>query len=847
MESVLGKYHSSSNVMLPGQEYPLNQNENISYSQSIRTRIELFIHILRNLGESYYSFVEECDNLRDSFTREFAQSAYSSRLILKTIRSLIIEQPNKQPYIAFLLIHIEEDNIHISNTIIEYLLREFQQQLDLTSNNNEIDKFGAETWTNVKMYTRFFSLISPIINLGSIIFHYKNILKLACEMNKKNVILANLILESVLKNIPFLFYFNRQNKILQFEIINLINVMEVDFTTKHNNLGLVRPYYYENLEICNENQVTVSQMKKLLHNGLDKFNKIFPKWTITISDLFSKNIKKQWKLQYPTVKRILTFKEIETNHSWTGIITDSYPYQDYKIQFERTSGHLNKSEIETSSKLIVPDNITDVMHKLEFNKIEGCKTLMQLYNYFQNICSDSNQDKSKKNVYYTVIQTIVSMLLRLPYSIIPTLYYSLVLQEFCRQSPKQFSTIIGKHFRFIHMNLCTSDCKTTLEYEKSHRFQLINFDYKCKCEQLIVDYTTCHLYPYNSKTFLHVNIIKGLASSTPNLQELKMSLSLIFQNILRNKYFDNYSMALYMNHQFNHGNNSFNFEDVGLLCPQDSFPFHETILRILHCTHVYNNDGSKSNRNELVHLVSNIETNNSGFFKNFEVLRVIILIQYICHSGRRSLSNANNYIEVLGDRVFEILEKVKIKSSNLQFIVTGSIIRYWNKNTSTRFLLLNSFKQSDLISDLVVIEFSFYDVNQELKLLISYGAREYFPETLDENIQCAADSKYYIFLRSYKLAMKIISDSLNEMEIKDDTIIAHPELFDAEDAPNDYANDKWKYLEDVKLIKCVFRKFYCIYRKISGILFSILLQINLMHFQTIEGIAAWIKECQILS
>ncbi|SMN18829.1 similar to Saccharomyces cerevisiae YMR125W STO1 Large subunit of the nuclear mRNA cap-binding protein complex, interacts with Npl3p to carry nuclear poly(A)+ mRNA to cytoplasm [Maudiozyma saulgeensis] len=846
MVSILEETHSSSNVIRSNIEITLKHRGENLYNRPTKHHIEQCVNEIRHIGESSCSFVEECSVLKDMISREISLSSNSSEAIFKTINALIIEQPHKQPDVAFLIIGIAEDEPQVSILIISYLIQELQTQLDLTRNNNKLETSPVEPWTAIKLFTRFLSLLSPILNLRDIVNHYKSILKLAYEINNKNAVLGNLILESVLLNIPYLFYFNRKNKILQFEIINLINVTEVNFTGNHQVIDLYHPFCLENVKNSNKSQVTIAELKQLLYGGLDKFNKIFPESINTISELSCKKLDQQWTLHYPTVSSILALKETQTNNYFTDCLWNSPLYQDYEAQFGKISNTSNKTPIKKYSKQVVRDNIIDIVHNIEFNKIEACEKLMQFHKYFQDIYLNCGWDDCTENIYRIVIQTIVSLLLRLPHSTIPNVYYATLLQQFCKKSPKQFAPLIGEHFRFLYKNLYNLDYETNLEFEKWFRFQVTNFNYQWKWDEWIDDCDKYQVYSYNAKWIFHVNVVKRLASSTSNLQEFKMSLPLTFQNILSKKYFDNYNMIQYMNNLFDFDHNCIDFEDVGLLYLQDGFPFNQTVLHILDCMHIRNNDGTNGDINELIHLVEQIGKDNLKFFKNFEIFKIIILIQCICHSGRRSLSHANRYIEALGDTIFEIFQQVEINKNYLQFVVIDSVIRYWNSNVSTGFLLINSFKQFDFVSDLVIVDFLFCDANHELKIITNYEAREYLLQTLEENMRWSEGSNYELFIRSYRLTLKIISDALNELNIGDQTTITLPDFMEESETQRRNSNSTWKYFEGIKLIKCLLRKFHCVYRQLTDILFDLPHQIDLTHFQTIERIALWIKECQNL-
>lgn len=820
-------------------------------SPSIETDpLEDVITRFKYIGDYGISLVEECVVLTDMITTAFYQQDYNAEAILMTTRAMIVEQPHKQPNIAFLYIQISKMDPELANKMIMSVIHEFQEQLNLTvkNGNNILQTSIAGPWTTIKLLTRFISLLSPIINNKNLIEHYRNIIQLACEMNRRKFTLANLVLESALINIPYLFYYNRQNKILLFEMLTLINETESTFKENSSNVNLFKPFCLtdeDNSNVLGGN-ISLKKIKLLLNNGLENFNKVFPSLAGNTCNLRCKTVSAIWSLNYPKLERLTDTQEIDIGHTVTDNIWNESSYLTYETKFYKIKYSSDQRPLTDYDQHLIRDNVIDVVHNLEFNKKEASKKLIQFENYFGNVSKTSDIECTKTDINRRIVTTISSFILRLQYAYIPSVYYSTLLQELCKRNAKIFGPLLGEQFRFIYENLYSLDYEGTLNFEKWFRLQISNFDFRWKWYEWEDDCTYFWDLSYNSKHIFHQNIVKRLLNSTSNISQFKENLPKIFQTLLeKRKYFKDQQLTNNLVSQYNFGQMEIDFNNHGLLYLQSCFQFSPVVADIIEFMRQNNTADVNNSDIETVNiLLEQIKTRYFGSFNNFPYFIIELLTQCICHCGSRSISHANNYISAFGDSLLTLSVRYKIEREITQKLVLESVIRYWNHNVSTGFLIINSFKQFDLVDDLIILEFLFHGCNDEIKVITCYDTREFLFKILEDEMKWSPDPNIYLFVDAYRLTLLVTSDALIDLNIEKNGVLNYPESssYPFEISEND--DSRWQYFESMKLIKCLLRKFHSVYRTLADILISVLKQIGISHRNTVHAIVSWIKECQ---
>ncbi|KAG0668443.1 hypothetical protein C6P45_004668 [Maudiozyma exigua] len=803
----------------------------------------------KNIGDDGISLVEECVILTDMITSIYHKDESYIEAIMMITKAMIIEQPHKQPNIAFLYIQISKMDSDITIKIISSVIQELQEQLDLTATNdsNILHTNVAGPWTTIKLLTRFISLLSPIIGNKYLIAHYRNIIELACGMNQRRIILANLVLESALINIPYLFYYNRQSKVLLFEILTLINVAESTFKGNSQIVNLFQPFCFDNEDnsYTLEENISLKKIKLLLNNGLDKFNKIFPNLARNVYSVRCDVIRMHWSLRYPKLKELRETQYVKSGYSVTDNIWEESTYLTYESKFDRNKYLLEEQSLIEYDQHIIRDNVIDIVHNLNFNKKEASKKLIQLENYLGNAPTKSDEEYLKTDINRRIVTTITSLMLRLQYTNIPTVYYSTLLQELCKRKATMFGPLLGEQFRFIYENLCSLDYEGTLNFEKWFRLQITNFDFRWKWYEWENDCTCFFDMTYNAKHIFHQNVVKRLLNSTSNISDFKTNLPKPFEKLLNNKYFSEQQLTKNMRIQFKLEYADVDFNNAGLVYLQSCFDFSPIVANIIDFMKQNKSDRINNCNLETMNIfLEQIETDNFAIFNNFSYFALELLTQCICHCRRRSMSHANIYISLFGNVLLQLSEKYKIERELAQKIVLESVSIYWNQNISTSFLIINSFKQFDLVDNLVILEFLFHGCDHEIKVITCYDARQFLLNTLEDEMRWSPEINVFLFVRAYRLTLMVTSGALNDLDIGNNEDLEIPECKRYSCGTSRENNTRWQYFESMKLVKCLLRKFHSVYRSLADILINILKQVGITHRNTIHAIVSWVKECQ---
>lgn len=120
-------------------------------------------------------------------------------------------------------------------------------------------------------------LVDELINI------YKSLFELSIELNNldpgNRVPLSEAIYTNTLLNIPYLFFFNRNNDGLRTKVEELLAYVEQNYLVKTTDINLLREYNgeppYEMVELV---RVVLPNVKKALINNLEQLNELFPDW-----------------------------------------------------------------------------------------------------------------------------------------------------------------------------------------------------------------------------------------------------------------------------------------------------------------------------------------------------------------------------------------------------------------------------------------------------------------------------------------------------------------------------------------------------------------------------------------
>lgn len=850
--SAISRNFSTANMPSSVDMSPIENHPSEKINKDILNLCKEIMSNIKTLGETPNRLGQDIVPLIRIITKEFNKTEYFNKVFLMTIRAIIYEQPHKQPIIAMLLLILSTKNIEIIKEVIDFLLQEFQKRLSDVSGINEDLENDVGPWTKIKLLLRFFSLISPLFKVKDILTMYNNLFELSIQMNKKVYFLSEQILKNTIINIPFLFFFDRKNKILLFEILNLINKTETFIKIVEQDIELLDVFCFRKEgNGIPTNHVTLKSIRTLITDDFEQLDKIFPKWNHMINIKDIEKYPKPIKLSFPNSNDIICNQDKRMDKY---SVDELWRYSDHET-IRSFPQKLQDSDVISFPNLyqhqLMNDNIRDIVQSMEFNKTEVARQVLLLDVFydeglFKSVVLPTQEygGKQSENIFITslegtIVKTILDLLFRLPFTTIPLVYYFSLLLKICKNSTKIIAPLFGKAFRYFYQNLCILDFESTLVYDEWFRIQLTNFGYSWKWDEWTDDYQKLYKQTYNPKRIFQTNSIRRLLNSTSNTYDFKINLPVIFQPIFDDKFFNDSSMKEYLKIKFVLDYKKVDIRQNGLLFLQTHFPFHENVEHIL--KYMHKNDKDKNSLDTLNLLCDQIEIDFPKVFKNFQIFKILLLTQCICHCGRRSLSHANKYIHDFGNELFKIFNSIELKTTYKEFIVLDSIIRYWNSNARTGFILVDSFKHYDLISNETILDFLYIEIGQEYKVITDYAARQCLLKTLDD-VFYSGKANSSLFIRAYILTLKIILESLKCIDVDDQTVLDIEESILIKEEYSQKDNHICKYFEGLKLMKCLLRKYFVIYREMAEVLLDIFKEYGLTHIQTTDQIAQWITE-----
>lgn len=814
-------------------------------------------------GNDPKSIVTECDNLLDSVVSYGFASLFSDIKFYLVIRSHIFEQAYKQPAIAYFILRSCNNNETIIDPIVKFLVSEFQLTIQKLTQPDIHSCSEIGPWTEIKLLIRFTSLLSPIISLQNILYIYRTTLSLIKVVFAHVEQSSDWYQNTIFTNTLFLFFFDRKNRILLYEILSFLVSVPNSSEDDESFVDLLEVFCFQN-RTQHSSSFSIKEVKGILYRGLSEISKIFPVWSQEITFPATVKYTDEIKLELPTLEEVRKSYKKDHNFStvdrvWQGYNNDIAGDDDAATLVSEVPAE----ECKEFTDYIVRDDTINLVQSMEFNKKEAASHLFNMSQYAMIETEPEEGPQMNEKPAHTEktqllrevpIKEIVHLLFKLPLSIHPRIYYETLLLEICKCSPKVTAPTFGRYFRHFYQNLSYLDYESTIIYEEWFRVQLTNFGFTWKWDEWIGDAERFREQIYHPKRMFQINLLKRLSSCTSNTHDLRTKLPFVFHDHLDSRYFGPTSMTRYLDVQFRMDKNACNIYDSGLLYLQACFPFNGDVYQILAYMQDRENDKEEhGNERQLGRMVDNIQMSHYGFFRDFEAFKIVLLIQCVCHCGKRSLSHVINYINRMENRLLDICEKSPIKQNYKEFIILDSILRYFNNNSRTGFIIVNSFKHIGFVSDSIILEFLFVEIDNGVRVITSYDARQYLLTMLEEHISLPKPEGH-LFVKAYRLALLVVKQALDELQVSKDTTLKIKECKGARDDKTydeinslNKLNTLWKYFESLKLIKCLLRKFFVVYKHLSQILLGLIRKICFVHDQTINTITNWVEECNNLN
>ena len=836
---------------------------------------------ITTIGESKKAFEEDIKLLSEAIVNEFGHDEYFNNALLSTFRAVVLEQPHKQPAIALLTITVNSQNEVTGKNIINFFFEELQNTCNDTVKINELQFESNDTgpWNKIKLLLRFLSLLSPILLNDDIINVYTQLLNLAVELNnldsEKRNPLAEAIYTNTLVDIPYLFYFNKSDEDLQNKVDQLVSSIETSFKVKSTKLQLLGEYNasivpYETVELP---QVALSNVKKILANNMEQLEQLFINWNHLLPTTLNGGQGFNEPLKLPTCEDLEPFSFFNTCEN-VGSVDSMWktPYYIFKIYLPQSTGDFDTVvPINTYAGQLFRDIFIDIVQSLEFNRREVAKQVLMVDLFFKekffaeqgisiaDLIETYEQDPlaSTYKIEDNVIETILSLVFKLPTVSQPFAYFYTLLVDICQNSPKSIAPVFGRAFRFFYNNVDNLDFELKLRFLDWFSIQMSNFNFSWKWNEWENDSKKFSSLDYNPKIVFIKNLIRKelRLTSTPN--EVNSSLPDEFKQYMNTSYFSSDILCTIYESYFVNEKIQITIEDIksnDLIFKDEKFPFANIVSELLDYIHKQND---ARDVNELETIIAKFKEGAdplSNYIADFNRFIVFLLTQCVVHCGSRSLSHANKYIGDLHEELKTVWDKLDIPSYVREATIIEAVLTYWNSNSQNGYLIVDAFKFVGMVSAKAIYEFCFKDWNGKVYGLMDVTSIDTIFRTLsnqvkiiksEESIESGVEDFEIVF---EKLCI-IINNTLLNLNVSNEDIIDIPEINDTTEVNNleelQRLDMLWKYSTAVSFAKSLLRKYANQYKQLAEKL-STGVNTAIPHVPTRNVLSKWIKEVEEL-
>ncbi|CCD26454.1 Sto1p NDAI_0H02800 [Naumovozyma dairenensis CBS 421] len=819
------------------------------------------------IGESLKAFEDDIKFLSEAIINEYGHEDYFNEALLKTLYSVVVEQPQKQAAIALLTMVVNAENNVAGKSIINFFFEQLQHNCK-ESINDDFQVTSNETgpWNKVKLILRYLSMLSPIMIKDDIIAIYKRLFELAVELNNKEetkrVPLSEAIYVNTLLNIPALFVFNKTDESLQQKVEELITYVETNYKIKQINVDLLREYNtsspYPVTELI---QIALPNVKEVLANNMEKLYELYNDW----SEMYpTKGVDESGfndALELPTVEQLESFVNLDRGFGSVDSMWKT-PRYIFHVYLPNSTGNFETVvPITTYAGQLFNDIIIDIVESLEFNRKEVAKQVVTLDLFYKpGIFAEAgssiadliqSHEENPSNSTYKIedlaIETILSLIFKLPNVSQPFAYFYTLLVDICQDSPKAIAPVFGRAFRFFYNNLDDLDFELKLRYLDWFSIQMSNFNFSWKWKEWENDSIKFNGIAYNPKVNFIKNLIHKEIRLTSNLVEVEDSLPEEFKQYLNTSFISNDKMMDYYQSLFT--NHLVTMEDVkvdDLFFKLDSVPMEAQVRQILDYIHKPNNQRELKDLEEIINTIKEEYGNEITDFTRFVI---IVIMQAVVHSGSRSLSHANKYINDLRDELLEIFSKLEMDQDLKEYTMIEAVLRYWNTNSQNGFLIVDALKFAKLVSTKSIYDFCFDESNLNDGInhgLIESTAIEAIFRNLSQELISNPQSVADFEIVFEKLCI-IVNGTIKDLGVQEDEDIVVPNVSSDMDIDFTDVNESrrfnlsWKYATVTSFIKSLLRKYSDEYRVLVD-KFNSGIENAIPHEPTRAQISKWINE-----
>ncbi|CCK70484.1 Sto1p KNAG_0E02230 [Huiozyma naganishii CBS 8797] len=818
------------------------------------------------IGESAKAFEDDIKFLSEAIVNEYGHEEYFNNALLSTFLAVVLEQPQKQPAISLLTIVVNAGNEVAGKSIVNFFYEKLQKFCnDSTNPDLELESNDTGCWNKIKLIMRFLSLLSPILLVDDIITLYKKLFDLAIELNnldsEKRNPLAEEIYTNTMLNVPYLFYFSRSNENLKEKTNELITYVESNFTIRSTNFDILREYNFDSpYNIAELPQIVLPNVKNVLANGMEQLNQLFYDWSYLLPEQ-SGDQGFNDALSLPSIQDLQPFSQLAGKNIGSVDSTWRTPAYIFHVYLPRSSGDFDTVvPIDTYAGQLFKDIYIDIVESLEFNRKEVAKQMVSLNLFFKEgifveagesiadliAAREENLLAPTYKIEDLAIETVLSLVLKLPNISHPFAYFYALLVDICQNSPKAIAPVFGRAFRFFYHNIYKLDFELKLRFLDWFSIQMSNFNFSWKWNEWENDSVRFNKSFYNPRITFIRNLIRKELRLTSNPVDVDGSLPEEFKQYLDTSYISLESVQKFYQTLFT--DFSVDLEDVrrnDLYFKQENVPFAEITVELLDYIHKQNDARTYT---ELEEIINKLKEGHQSIIPDFDRFVVILVTQAVVHSGSRSLSHANKYISDLQEDLKTLFNSLQIDESVKETAIIEAVMSYWNSNSQNGFLIVDAFKFGGMVSSNSIYSFCLADLEGNIHGLTDVTAIDTIFRTLSQQLDTDAADTADFELVFEKLCL-IVNKTVEELEIQPEDQIVIPEIED--DTPVDPVTEvprldlMWKYSSAVSFTKSLVRKYSDQFKLLNEKL-SNGLEVAIPHVPTRNIFGKWLEEVKDL-
>ncbi|CAI4048653.1 hypothetical protein N7582_004429 [Saccharomyces uvarum] len=815
---------------------------------------------IRTIGESVKAFEDDIKFLSEAIMNEYGHEDYFNDALLSTFNAVVVEQPQKQAAVALLTMVVNSKNNVAGKSIINYFFEELQKWCKETF-NEEFNNTSNETgpWNKIKLILRFLSILSPMFLIDELINIYKKLFELSIELNNldpnNRTPASEAIYTNTLLNIPYLFFFNRNNEDLKAKVEELLLYVEQNYQIKTTDINLLREYNdespYEMVELV---QVALPNVKKALVNNMEQLNELFPDWNHLLTPQTGDEGFND-ALTLPTVEQLKTSLRLDKGFGSVDSMWRT-PRHAFHVYLPNSAGNFETVvSINTYAGQLFNDIIIDLVESLEFNRKEVARQVITLDLFFKaGIFTEPGESIAQLIATYEenplaptfkiedlAIETILGLIFKLPSVSQPFAYFYTLLVDICQNSPKAIAPVFGRAFRFFYNHLDSLDFELKLRYLDWFSIQMSNFNFSWKWNEWEEDSIKFGKYFYNPKVNFAKNLIQKELRLTSNFSEVEDSLPQEFKKYLDTSYIPRDQLVNYYQSLFNgYTVEKDSIRKNDLYFRQEGVPMENTVRKILDYTHKANDSREIT---ELESILEELKNEHGSIISDFNKFVIILLVQAVADSGSRSLSHANKYINDLREDLKTIFDKIELDAETKEYIIIEAVLTFWNSNPQTGFLVADAFKYAGLITSKTIFTFIFNETDLKNNGLVEATAIEAVFRNLSQQISEENESgNNFEFV--FERLCTIVNNTIDLLDVTNDDDIETPNVsneMDIDDIEDDKLDLKWKYVTAIGFVKSILRRYSYEYRELADRFISGI-DNAIPHEPTKKAILNWIQE-----